>query len=333
MTSVTIRDVARMAGVSVGTASRVINNASTVGPDNVLRVREAISKLGFVPDRNAQAMRGNSYEIGIIVRDITIPVLAGFVKAAQTVFDAHGYAMLINSVENNRGRELQMLDQFCRRRIDGLIMTTASEDDAQLVRAREKATFPILLSDRDLTENCDCTLIDHEFGTYQAVSYLIGLGHRRILLITGSTDVYPGRSRVRGYHRAFKDAGLSVDPHWVRFSTFESSTAFFETSSSLDEAVRPTAVLAGGIDMLTGVLKAIRGRGLRIPEDISVIGNSDSDLALLSTPPITVVKWDYEDVGRASAQLILDRIMGKVEERRRIVFPTELVIRGSCSAI
>jgi LacI family transcriptional regulator len=334
MNSVTIRDVAREAGVSLGTASRVINGAPNVGPAIILRVQAAISKLGFVPNRTARAMRGVSREVGIIVRDITIPVLAGLVKSAQDVFDELGYVMLVSSAENQREREFHLLDQFSRRRVDGLIMTTASESDVQLAAARQRANFPVLLLDRDTEGISDCVLIDHASGTHQAVSYLLSLGHRRILLVTGDTSVYPARARIAGYRNAYADAGIPCDPKWIRAGNFEAQSALVETGTLLDGRERPTAVIAGGIDMLAGVLKAVRSRGLRVPEDLSVIGNCDSDLAVLATPPITVVKWDYAEIGRVSAKLILDRIGGRmVAQPRRVVFPTELVMRGSCRSI
>jgi LacI family transcriptional regulator len=331
---VTIKDVAKEAGVSLGTASRVINNVASVDAKNRARVHAAIEKLGFIPNRSAQSMRkGLSGEIGILVRDFTIPVLGGFVRAVQTVLDEAGYILLISSTENRKNRELDLLGQLSRRRVDGLIMTSASETDDDLVASRERLGFPILFFDRDVHGSSDCVLIDHTEGTRQAVSYLLSLGHRRILLVTGNTETYPAYARIRGYVLAHEAAGITVDPTLIRGGSFESHSALVESSSILDTATstRPTAIIAGGIDMLPGVLKAVRARGLRIPEDISVIGNSDSDLAMLATPPVTVVKWDYREVGHTSAHLILDRIYKRAPERqRRIVIPTELVIRGSC---
>ncbi|WP_196812897.1 LacI family DNA-binding transcriptional regulator [Cupriavidus sp. WS] len=334
MKSVTIRDVAREAGVSVGTASRVINEASNVEPENRVRVRAAIEKLGFVPNRAAQSMRnGSNREIGIIVRDITIPVLAGFVKAAQSVFDQAGYVLLISSAENEKSRELELLSLLRRRRVDGLIMTTASQVDAQLASAREHLGFPVVLFDRDIANAADCVLIDHAEGMRQAVSHLLSLGHRRILLVTGDLETYPAQSRIQGYRQAHQAAGIPVDEALIHAGSFEASSAFVETASMLGMTNRPSAVIAGGIGMLPGVMKAVRAHSLRIPEDISVIGNGDSDLAVLASPAITVIKWDYSELGRTSARMILDRIASRaVPAQRRILFPTELVIRGSCAA-
>lgn len=329
---VTIRDVAREAGVSLGTASRVVNGAPNVSADVRSRVEQAISQLGYKPDPFAQSMRGGATRtVGIIVRTITIPVLAGFVRAVQDTLHTAGYTLLITCSEDLPERERELLTLMAERRVDGVIMTTCSESDPRLTAARDALRLPIAMLDRKVP-NTSAALIDHFDGTKRALEYLSALGHRRIALITGDVAVYPGRERVR----AFKDAvarGLIDDiPQIIRARAFDADSAFFEVSTMLGVKNAPTAIIGGGIDMLAGILRSLRALDLRVAEDISVVGTGDSDLAMLSTPPISVIRWNYAELGHALARLLLEQIDKRDRfEAKQILYPAEFLIRNSCA--
>jgi LacI family transcriptional regulator len=338
---ITIREVALKAGVSLGTASRVVNGMSNVAPDLRKRVQGAIARLGYKPDMVAQSMRsGATRAVGILVRDIANSALAGFVRAAQEALHEAGYALVLACSEEERERELDFLNLIARRRVDGLIMTTASERDTRLLEARRSLDLPIVLFDREIPESMDAILIAHDQGVRQAIEYLHAMGHRRIALVTGSDAVYPGRARIRGYREAHKALGLSFDRSLLRTEGFSEDAAFMETSTLLSLPHPPTAIIAGGISMLPGALRAVRARGLRVPEDVSLIGSGDSDLAALATPSISVIRWSYSELGRTGARLLLDRLerigrtgrphAGEPLAPRRIVVPTEFVTRESC---
>jgi LacI family transcriptional regulator len=329
----TIKDVARKAGVSLGTASRVLNGHKSVSPEMRARVEQAILALGYRPDAVAQSMRRGATRTNcIIIHDITIPVLASFVKSAQDVLQDAGYTLIIAGSEDRRERELEVLNVFSRRRIDGLIMTTASERDPVLLKAREALRIPVVLLDRETPAHFDAVLIGHRDGTRRAVEHLLDLGHRRIALLSGTETVRPSAERVLGYQDAFKARGLELDPELIRTQSFTADFGYVETSALLGLKRPPTAILAGGIAMMPGTLRAIRAHGLKVPDDISLIAGSDSDLAELATPPITAVRWSYAEIGKAAAQLVLDRLERDPDRPpRRIRFSTELVIRESCA--
>ena len=334
MRKVTIRDVAREAKVSIGTASRVINGVANVDPPYRRRVLEAVDKLGFIPNRAAQDIRrGRSQEIGIIVRDIAVPVLGGFVKAAQCVFEEAGYVLLVCSTENLKNRELDILRRFRQRRIEALLTGAAAEDDPELIEARAQLDVPLLMFDRECG-SYDSVLIDYSEGTRQAVEYLLALGHRRILLITGQNKTHPARSRVEGYRAAYRTFGIKPSADMIRTVGFDADTGFRESMNALERPDKPTAIVAGGIDMLAGIIKAARARGQRIPDDISIIGGADSDLALLTEPAVTVLRWDYTEVGSICARMMLDRIgSADIALPRQVLITPELVLRGSCKPI
>ena len=333
---ITIKDVARLAGVSLGTASRVVNGAPSVTQSVRDRVERAIAQLGYKPNIMAQSMRGgNTRTIGIMIRSITIPTLARFVRAVQDVLQAAGYTLLITCSEDHPKRELELLGLMSERRVDGMIMTTCSESNAELAAARKNMRLPLVLLDRPANEYADSVLLDHYEGMMRAINHLVSLNHRRIALITGSSDVYPGRERLRAYRDAVAAGLIEDDPKLVRAKAFDSATAFVETSAVLGISTPPTAILIGGIDMLPGSLRSIRARKLRIPGDLSVIGAADSDLAMLLEPAISVVRWDYAELGISCANLLLERIAaaGQPFTPREIMYPTELLVRESCAPV
>lgn len=327
----TIKDVARQAGVSVGTVSRVLNGHKSVSSDIRSRVEVAIAALDYAPNSFAQGMRsGAKRSVGIILRDITVPALATFVKSAQNVFQEAGYTLVVAASEDRLKREVELLESLCRR-LDGLIMTSACEENTKITELHNAHGIPIVLMDREAPPQIDSVTIAQRAGIYRAVAYLLDLGHRRIALVTGSTAVLSGRERIGGYVDAYRDRGLSPDTELICSGSFAADYAYMAVSSLLLAANRPTAVVAGGVAMLSGILKAVSTEGLRIPQDISVIGCGDSDLAELMNPPITVIRWSYSAVGEASAKLVLDRIQNPGLPRRQLRFPTELVIRASCA--
>jgi LacI family transcriptional regulator len=329
----TIKDVAAAAGVALGTASRVLNSHARVAPATRQKVEAAIARLGYAPHQLAQSMRrGSTRTVGIMVRDITVPAFASFVRAAQETLQDAGYVLFITCSENRRERELDILRLLDRHRVDGLIMNTAIEGDPALTAARTAMRLPIVMLERQNVEPADSVLLAHYDGMRQALEYLFGMGHRRVGLVTGNATVYAGRERIRGYEAIHAAHGVPFDPTLVRAHDFSGESAFRETNLLLGMASRPTAIIAGGIAMLEGALRAIRAHGLRIPEDISLIGNADSELAQLSIPPITIVRWDYAKLGEISARLLLDHFNGDAGPvPRSILQPSEFVVRGSCA--
>jgi LacI family transcriptional regulator len=193
--------------------------------------------------------------------------------------------------------------------------------------------MPIVLFDRQTEDQEDSVTLAHRTGIRSAMKELFELGHERIGLITGSRDVWPGRERIAAVRAAYVARGLRFDPTLVRSGQFTTESAFSESSILLGLPNRPTAIIAGGISMLPGLISAVRLHDLRIPEDISIVASGDSDLAQLVDPQISVIHWDYGELGRTAAQLLLSRLDGKAGKApRRISYPTEFLMRGSCGA-
>ncbi|RYE50121.1 MAG: transcriptional regulator, partial [Hyphomicrobiales bacterium] len=242
-----------------------------------------------------------------------------------------GYVLLILCSTDSKEREVELLEVLRKRRVDGLILASSSERDADILEACERLDLPILLLDRAYPDDRDAVLVDHESGIREAMDHLLSLGHRRIGMVTGRPTVRPSRVRIDGYRAKLSEAGIGFDPNLVRMGGFDINSAFFEASALLSLRDRPTALIAGGIDMLGGVIRAIRAARLSVPKDISLIGSADTELSLFSTPPTNVICHDAAEQGRLSAQLILNRLTGRsTSEPHKLILSSQYVMRGSC---
>jgi LacI family transcriptional regulator len=328
----TIRDVAKAAGVSQGTASRVINQLP-VKPALKERVDDAISKLGYTPNALAQSMRLRSTRtIGILIRDFSIPGFVSFVKVAQSILSEAGYVLMLAGSDDRPEREREILNAFIGR-VDGLILSTGSANNSILERARTNQSLPVIMLDREPGVQQDAILIAHREGMHRALGHLFELGHRRVALITGDSSLRPARERILGYREAHVEHGVEIDEALIRTRNFSKEYAFTETTALLASSDRPTAIIVGGVAMLQGALRAIKTCNLRMPEDISLIGGTDPELAELVVPSVTVIQVDYHAIGVEAAQLLLDRLNNRIDPSPRIIkFDSTLIIRQSCSA-
>jgi LacI family transcriptional regulator len=329
--TVKVRDVAREAGVAIGTVSRVLNDHPTVTRELRERVERAMAHLGYEVDVTAQSMRaGRSRLVACAIRDFDIPRFALFIKEAEAVLREAGYTLLLASTTNRPEVEIALLSAFRRRRVDGVMMTLSDEQHRDVREALSEAPMPVLLIDRDRIEAVDRVTADHRQGARLATSHLLGLGHRRIAVLVGDTKAFPSRSRLEGLGEAYAAAGVMPDPRLLRDNVLSSEEAYRATASLMSLADPPTALFVAAMDMLGGCLRALRTMGIAVGDGISVVAGSDSDLAELHTPPITAIAWDLAAMGRHAATMLLERMRGEeIERGRGLTVPTELIIRGS----
>lgn len=329
---VQIHDVARRAGVSASSVSRALNGGRHVSPSVLAKVLRAAEELGYAPNLMAQGLRGQaSRTVGCLVSDVSNPLYAELVSAAEARLQAEGYLFVLGNSHGEVERELALIRLFRRRRMDGLIMALNSETHPDLLREIEQTDIPLVLLDRDVSVARDRVGVDHRGGAYAAARHLIAQGHRDILLVTPGQQVRPGRERIAGMAAAFQDAGL--DPEGLVVSPQASSIAFVfsDVKQALTSPGPPSAIVVLGTQMLAGTLSAIASCGLSVPDDISVVSIGDTDLARYAAPGITALRWDLKTVGRQAADLLLARFGGDAQPPRAVVFPMELIIRKSCA--
>ncbi len=311
----TIHDVARRAGVAVSSVSRVLNEHPDVSTAMRMRVMAAAEALGYTPDPVARSLRsGSTRTVGYVVRDFENPLFMENINGVEATLSAAGYTLLVTNSGGDADREVERIQVLKRRRVDALVLSSISDRSAATRRAVNQFGGPVVLLDRDLGRvTAGSVHLDHAAGVYAATADLLSLGHLRIALITGTTDIRPTRERLRGYTKAHLDFGLEPIPDLQITGQFSSSFVRSTAISLLRKpaAKRPTAILAGGIQSTAGVLEGVSDLGIRIPDDLSLVVCDDLPWLRTLRPRISVVTRDPAEMGRAAAEMALSMIAGE----------------------
>jgi LacI family transcriptional regulator len=328
----TIKEVARLAGVAPSSVSRAMNGHADVSEVLRQRVMQAASQLGYQPDLLAQSLRrGATRTVGFIVRDISVPLFAGIVKGAEQELESRGYSILLTNSLRSPALEAKHIGVLCQRRVDGLILSLQSERAAETVNALRRVQVPVVLLDREVSGvSADAVLFDHASGVRDAVTALLGLGHRRVGFVLGSPLTRASRDRLRGFRSGFERAGLPLRCEDVRqMEVYAPGFAAEATRSLLGRPSPPTALVAGDAQLGVGMLLALKGLGLRHGADVSVVVCDDVELFQAMDPPVSVVARNAEDMGVLAARLLAQRLRDHAAPRMEEVLPTEFVLRGS----
>ncbi|TDE09861.1 LacI family DNA-binding transcriptional regulator [Jiangella asiatica] len=324
-----IRQVADRAGVSVSSVSRVLTSHPDVSARMRKRVLEAVEQLGYEPDWLAQSMRrGATLTVGFVVGDISNPLFAQIALGAEVSLQREGYSMLLANSQNQPVLDARHIRLFQQRRVDGLLLSLASENHTETLEALAGLETPIVLIDRDLPPAvaASAVLSDHQSGMRAAAASLIELGHRRIGMITGSIDLRPSREReaaLRAVCAEHPEVGAVVRP-----GSFTAAHGAAATAELLDGADPPTALVAGGNQILIGVLRELRARGLSVPSDISLVSCDEVPLSELYDPPIATIVRDPFRIGQRAAELLLGRLRG--DQPHHAVLPSMFAPGRSC---
>jgi LacI family transcriptional regulator len=333
---VTMREVADRAGVSTMTVSRVINESPRVSADARRRVEAAIAELGYVPNRLARGLiRKKTGAIGVIVPDVANPFFTLVVRGAEDVAWRAGYHVILCNTQGDVERERGYVEDMLSFQVEGLILAPVGEASRPNLRVLRKNGVPVVLLDRTVSGyDGDLVQGDSVAGARQLVEHLISLGHRRIGMVTETAEVSTARDRLEGYRQAHRAAGIEPDPELVReASAIDVGKAYNATLDLLDLADPPTAIFSVNNIAVVGVAEAARERGLEIPDDLAVVCFDDIEHASRFHPFLTVMVQPAETFGTIATQLLLDRLAGRIEQRRRlVVLPAEFVVRESCGA-
>ncbi|TAJ95832.1 MAG: LacI family transcriptional regulator [Reyranella sp.] len=338
MAAVTIRDVALAAGVSLSSVSRALNGGKYVSARVAHDVAQAATRLGYKPDFLARSLRTRSSGmVGCLVSDVSNPLNGSIVRAAEAHLRDAGYMLVVASTANDPTRERAAADEFKGRRFDGMLVAPGSGANDSMWRELALGGTPVVVLDRDPIGARDdsrwpAVLVDHHGGAKAATRYLLGLGHRRIALLTADARMRPSRERIAGFQEAYAETG--VDPSGAQLCIQSTPMDFAQgdTVALLRGERRPTAIIALGTRILAGVLRAARNLDLSVPRDLSVLSVGDTDLASVHAPAITALRWSLEDVGRAAAELLLQRLRGDFGGgQSRALLEVDLVLRESCA--
>lgn len=337
MPTMTIEDIATLAGVSRSTVSRVLNDHPRVSPDVRERVRRVIAEQRYTPHAAARSLAGSRTNViclfslrgaETIFSDQFIPPL---VQGISEVCNQRGYFLLLSMVQTDTATSLYqrlVRGSHC----DGIITLASDVDDALLELMVADRTPFVLIGHHPRFPQVASVDAENVAGAKQATAHLIGLGHRRIATITGPLDTATGIDRRDGYLAALREAGLPTPPELIVEGNFWQGSGQTAMQQLLALPGRPTALFAASDSMAAGALTAIREAGLRVPEDIAVVGFDDSPIAALTTPTLTTVRQPIDRLGAEAARLLIDQLQEGSPEPLAAQLPVELVIRDSCGA-
>lgn len=298
-----IKDVAREAGVSPTTVSRYLNNHIELPESTRLRIDTAIEHLGYRPNMLAKRLStGKAEIIGVVAPEIANPFFTNLVAAIEDEAERHGYSVLLSSTRGMRTREIEQISRLGDRHVDGLILMTNNPDDGTLAAFIEKHSNVVLLDEDVPGFSGPKIFVDNVEGAYKATRFLIEAGHRRIAHIGGPPGLMSTIERESGFKRAMSEAGLK--PSHVLFGSYTSEFGVAATKEILASPERPTALFAGSDFVAIGAMQHIGECGLRVPDDISLIGFDDMPFAGLLSPPLTTIRQPVQELGRKAFQAL-----------------------------
>jgi LacI family transcriptional regulator len=329
--SITIKDVAEYAGVSVATVSRVLNQDHNVSDELRAKVLDAVEALDYQRNRVARSLRVKTSQIfGLVISDIRNPFFTSVVRGVEDVAYSNGYTLILCNSDEDPSKERMYIDIVLAERVAGVIISPVSERD-NYSKVLVKAGVPVVAVDRTMLDlDIDAVVVDNVGGAYHAVRHAIGRGHRRIGFIGGPTRATTGRERLAGYTRALTEHGITVDQELIRIGDFKQQSGFEMALLLLGLGNPPTAIFAANNLMTLGALDAIHARGFRIPDDLCVVGFDDPPWTPLLSPSLTAVSQPTYQLGETAAKLLLKRIGNPQKPTEKICLKADLIIRESC---
>ncbi|MBQ3705759.1 MAG: LacI family DNA-binding transcriptional regulator [Clostridia bacterium] len=316
----TLKDVAEASGFSTATVSHVLNGTKKLSPETTEKVLEMVRKMGYQPNNLAKALRrGQTMQVGVLVEDIRgIPVpeivcgIGDRLREADykmLLYDLHLMEQLNTRYEDTRFYQKQIEDGFQAlesAKVDGLIYV--GMQDIPLMYRFKPVDIPLVFAYSHVMQDDCYVTYDNLEASVEMVQYLIGKGHRRIAVISGHPHSHPTTMRMYGYCKAMHDAGISIPEGYIHYGNWEFSSGYEETGKLLELRPRPTAIFAMNDQMAAGSIHAILDHGLRIPEDISVVGFENHALSGFLKPPLTTAELPLAEIGREAADFTLERI-------------------------
>ncbi len=329
----TMKDVARQAGLSTATVSRVLNGHPNVTPEVRTRVLAVIEDLKYRPSRLARGLRTkNTPVIGLIISDIQNLFFTSVTRGVEDIASRNGYSLILCNTDEDINRERAYLEVMHSQNVAGIILASACETghDPDLYGGQ----IPIVALDRLITDvPLDHVMVDNVGGARTAVEHLLSLGHRRIGLITSHQRLTTGRERQEGYEQALAESGLPLDPALIRRADFRRvEDSRQQALDLLGMAHPPTALFTANTLVTLGTLTAIQERGLRIPEDIALAAFDDIPWGSLLNPPLTAVRQPTYELGTTAAEMLLARIADPLRPPTSIRLKLQLLVRESCGA-
>lgn len=332
---VTIRDVAKMAGVSTGTVSNVLNRPSIVADVTRQRVLDAVESTGFIRNTQAYQLRGGrSHTVGVVVLDVSNPFFTEMFRGAESRLQAEGYVLMLGSTDDSIEREVNFVRAMEEHRVEGVLITPAAADLESLSGLKTRG-IPTVLLDRKATADEFCSVtVDDVRGGELAARHLFDTGHQNIVFVNGPTTIRQCRDRRQGVRKAARAVSkvTAVEVTELSVATLTVRHGEEAVDRILAMLPRPTAVMCANDLLALGVLRGLAVRGVRVPEDLAVVGYDDLIFGSMLSPALTSIRQPAFELGVAAAQLLLDEVHNPDHRHREVRFEPELVVRASSSS-
>jgi LacI family transcriptional regulator len=326
----TIRDVAKQAGVAPITASRVLNKTGSFSKTTQTRVETAAAELGYVPNRIAQSLRSKrTNTIGLVLTDITNPFWTTVARGVEDVTSASGYNVIVCNTDESDTKQKQYIDILLQTQVDGFLLVPANNTIEDITRI-QNLNVPLVVLDRSVPIDVDVVRADSEGGAYLLTKHLLELGHQKIAVLSGPRNISIMIDRIAGYDRALKEFGLAVDESLILDNHLTLKAGSEMAQQAIQINPRPTALFATNNFIAIGAIRAIQNAGLRIPEDIALVGFDDLPEHMVIEPFLTVAWQPAYEMGKQAMELLLNRFSdvnnASYDEK---ILPTLLIVRQS----
>ncbi|GIL09068.1 MAG: LacI family transcriptional regulator [Chloroflexota bacterium] len=329
-----IHDVARKAGVSSATVSRVLAGNESVNAQLRERVLNAVALLNYRPNRVAQSLRvQRSNLIGLIIPDIQNSLFLSLARAVEDLAYTHQFTIVLCNTDDRPEKVQSYLEIMQAQQAAGLIVVPAHANDADVLTPVQAAGMPVVLVDREITGfEADTVLVNNVRGAELAVAHLIAAGYRRIAILAGPQDLTPGWERLQGYYAAHRAAGLEPAPGLVKIGTFKRDSGYELTHDLLKSSNPPDAIFAANNLMALGSIRALHERDVRIPDTVALVSFDDMPWAQDLNPPLTAVAQPSYELGQQALELLLHRMRHPHGTYRKVILQPQLIVRQSSSA-
>lgn len=330
-----LKDVAKLAGVGLGTCSRVLNQHPSVSEEKKQAVLKAMAELGYQPNAIARSLKSKTTKtIGVMIPDISNYFYPEIVRGMEDTANIYNYNIILCSTDLDRDKEILCLSMLCEKKVDGILFISSSINERLKHKLEEIETPIVLISTQDDENRFPSVTIDNEAASFEAVDYLCKLGHKNICMLAGDiNDPNAGWPRINGYRRALKSNGIEVLEDNIYPGDHRYHIGYANMKKLLDEGKRPTAVFAASDTIAIGAAKAILEIGLRIPGDISIIGFDGLESSEFFYPSITTIEQPRYQMGAAALRL-LTKVINKEEiEDKNMFLSYKLLERKSCKRL
>ncbi|EAS64848.1 HTH-type transcriptional repressor PurR [Photobacterium angustum] len=327
----TIKDVARMAGVSTTTVSHVINKTRFVAEATQQKVLAAVDELNYAPSAVARSLKCNTTRtIGMLVTKSTNPFFAEVVHGVEEYCYNSGYTLILCNTEGNLEKQRDYLRMLSEKRVDGLLVMCSDLDQMLLDLLERKNDLPMVIMDwGPESPHTDNILDNAENGGYIATKHFIENGHKKIGCLSGQADKSTCQERLKGFRKAMAEADLTVNEDWLLDGDFECESAVEAAQKFIAMEDRPTAIFCFNDIMAMALISTFEQAGLRVPDDISIIGYDNIDLAPYFAPPLTTIHQPKRRLGKKAIEILLERVKDKNHERQTFEMTPKLVERKS----